>query len=104
MKKIKKLDLRLEKEVISSLTTNDLSEMKGGKSNGGDFCAPDLTYFELLCKSVTCYNDTVYSIRNYTCVNCPTTPNCISTLENKCEPLKTYAQNCKTIYANNCPG
>lgn len=30
MKKIKRLDLRLEKEVISALTTNDLSGLQGG--------------------------------------------------------------------------
>ena len=32
MKKIKKLDLRLEKEVISTLSAGDLSGMKGGAS------------------------------------------------------------------------
>ena len=32
MKKIKKLDLRLDKEVISALSAGDLSGMKGGAS------------------------------------------------------------------------
>lgn len=38
MKKIKKNDLRLDKEVISSLSENELSNIKGGSILSYDAC------------------------------------------------------------------
>ena len=109
MKKIKKLDLRLEKEVISSLTTNDLSGVKGGANSdnpgeGYASCAI-LSYADgRPCMAETTNFKTRVPLD--TCWGCPDSNLCITLTGKPCKPIEPISMqplNCNSIYVNGCP-
>lgn len=55
MKKIKKSDLRLEKEVISALTENDLESMRGGTNTKDSNVCIEFVSDKNSCMKTKCY-------------------------------------------------
>lgn len=105
MKKINKINLKLDKEVITSLSGNDLSLVKGGGVTGAacdsNGCIPAIT------KAVTCDPRTVLcpvsadcSLHGGSCVYteaCMVTDTCNPVYSNKpqtCDCIGMYTDRC----------
>ena len=94
MKKIRKNDLKLEKEVISRLSANDLSYVKGGASVNNVGCVHPVSYVPAECMTVL-QNTCQLTV----CGGCQTGDNChvVLTKDNK--------NSCPCVYSDNgnCP-
>lgn len=86
MKKIQKNDLRLDKEVISSLTSNDLGSVKGGLDWN--------TVAANTCNNCKTKNEPACVVTNFTKLNCKDT-------QKECDPDVTSWQVCYTAGCSN---